>query len=86
MASAIQARPTKNDDRKRAAPLPCALHISGDAALLCPSLAARPIGTGTTVASFLAAVPWLVMLSQHKSSVFSMRAPQISFNSGKSRW
>ena len=38
------------------------------------------IGLGTTVASFLTAVPWLVPLSQHKEWVFGISGALIALN------
>jgi hypothetical protein len=38
------------------------------------------IGLGATVASFLTAVPWLVTLSQHKASVFTVSGLLIGAN------
>lgn len=38
------------------------------------------IGLGTTVASFLTAVPWLVTLSQHKEWVFGISGALIALN------
>jgi hypothetical protein len=73
---------TSQDTRGRAAVLGYLSLFTSFGTLLCcalPSLLVL-LGLGATVASFLAAVPWLVTLSHHKNWVFLVSGILIAGN------